>query len=171
MAKDADQVSPQDFHDRLLIDRSDLESALEDHPTLVLEVGDIQAELVAERDTVKMELDKLEAAIDKELRADAVKHEEKITEKSIANSIIGDNRMQAMQRKFLKAKADADAWGPLREAIHQRGYALRSLVDIELRKLNIEADNSAFSRKATEARQTRGEIAGNKARAGVERRR
>lgn len=171
MAKITDGMNPADFKDRLAIDRSDLESCLEDHPELVTEVGEIQVGLIAVRDGLKLDLDELEAKLGDQYRSDAANSGEKATEKSIANDIVNDKAMQTLQRQYLKAKADVEAWNPIREAVHQRGYALRALVDIELKKLGVEYETAATGRKATELRHKHGEIEGSKARAGVVQRR
>jgi hypothetical protein len=160
-------LTPDDFRARLAIDRSDIDTMLEDHPILTLEVGEMQTAAIAVRDAMKLELEELHAYLDQKIRHDAAVAEEKTTEKAIENQIVNSKEMKALQRKYLDAKAEADSWGPMREAVNQRSYALRALVDLDLKRMSIELNMGAIERTTNEHRQKVGEVARNKDRGTV----
>ena len=157
MKKSSEQLSPKDFTSRLRIDRSDLEGCLEDQSMLYYEVAELRVQAVAVQDALKLDIEELHAKLDQKIRHDASVAQEKTTEKGIENEITSDKGMQALQREFLTAKAEAAEWGPIVEAVGQRGYAIRDLVAIELRRMSIDETSRTMEKTATEYRAKRGE--------------
>jgi len=59
----------------------------------------------------------------------------------------------------LNASQKADEWGALKEAFYQRGYMLRELVAITLKKLSMEGEISSTERATNELRAKQGDRA------------
>lgn len=146
------------FKGLLVIDRSDLEGHLETQARDFHDIAEQVVRVTAERDAAKLFLDELAAELDKEIRATAAKAEEKTTEAGILNKIKDHKRMKTAQADFLAVKEELELWQALRESFHQRHGMLKSLLEIELRKMDIEIFQSRAERDAATLRHKRGEV-------------
>lgn len=162
----AKTMTLEEFKDLLQIDRSDLESCLEDQGTIFWQLGEQQARATAERDAVKADIDELHAKLDKQIRHDAAVAEEKTTETGIANQIKSDVKMKNLQQAFLKAKETGDLWAAMDKAFQQRSYALRELVAYELKRLSLEEFKAGTERSINQLRAVKGDNAARKVEAG-----
>jgi hypothetical protein len=153
----------ESFRGELEIDRSDLESCLQNQAGLFYDIASAQVQAAAIRDAAKLDMDELHASLDKEIREAAAVNEEKTTETGIANAIKNEQRMQKAQRAHLDAKTEAEEWGAMKEAFHQRSYMLRELVALEIKRMSLELDVSAAERNTKEFQNKRGEAMARKA--------
>lgn len=123
---------------KLVIDPEDLESSLVEQPKLFWEVADNHVQAVAERDSLKLKIEELHAALDQSIRSTAAKEETKITEAGIQQQIKDDADMRGLKDDHLSANKSADEWNALLQAISQRGYMLRELVQLSIRQMSME---------------------------------
>lgn len=112
----------------LVIDKHDLDSCLVEQPGCFYHVAQGLAFATAERDAAKLEMEEIQAKLDQELRAEAVRKDEKLTESAIQNKLRMLPKVQDAQRKFLDLRKDAEQWLALKEAFSQRSYMLKELV-------------------------------------------
>jgi hypothetical protein len=120
------------LEDKLIINEHALDVALREHPDLFYRVATELAIAVSNRDAAKMSLEKVEAMVDMDLRADAAKIGAKTTEKEIESNKKVDKTVIAANENFLSERYNAAKWTALREAYEQRSYALSKLVDLYL---------------------------------------
>jgi hypothetical protein len=148
-----------DYRELLVIDRDDLEGCLTDHSDNFFYIADAHVRAVAKRDALKLEIEELHAALDRNIREQAAKNEEKTTEAGIQQKIKDDPDMRDLKQQLLNASQKADEWGALKEAFYQRGYMLRELVAITLKKLSMEGEISSTERATNELRAKQGDRA------------
>ena len=122
--------SIEDFEQDLRIDRQVLDDQIEEHPTLVWQVGDALSQAISRRDLAKKEYEEEMAAADAEIRKLAVAAKDKITETQVASRVKLDPGVDDAYVKYLDAKAEAARWADLKTAFEARGYALRELVEL-----------------------------------------
>lgn len=85
------------------IDRSDLDSDLCSLPRKILQYGEMDSQFRLAVENKKVELEKLEADLDSEIRANHV-GEKRQTEVQIKNDIVRDNRYQILQKEILEVQ-------------------------------------------------------------------
>jgi hypothetical protein len=124
-----------DVRGLLRIDPDDLDSCLVDQPGLFFHVAETFAQANSRRDAIKLELDEKTAKLDQDIRAKALKQEEKLTEAAIQARLRDMPVLQELQRDYLRARTEADTWQAMKEAFHQRSYMLRELVALQLAHL------------------------------------
>jgi hypothetical protein len=129
------------FRANLAIDPDDLNRCLEEQSSFYYDVAQEFALCSAERDQIKLERDEAMADLDKQIRAAAAAAQEKVTEDTVKNRVSTSPKVKDLNRRFLDAKAEADAWGVMKEAFQQRSFMLRELVALalaQLYNLNVE---------------------------------
>jgi hypothetical protein len=124
------------FEESLSIDPMALDECLIEQPALFYHVADGYAKAVAERDMIKLALANVCAELDQQLREEAEKHEEKITEKLIEQRLRLLPEVRELNGKLLAAQAEMDRWLAMKEAFQQRSYVLRELVALKLGELH-----------------------------------
>jgi hypothetical protein len=125
-----------EYRGRLIIDRDDLDTALQQQPELFYHVADALVQAVAERDACKLELEEALAREDKSLRVAAAKTDGKLTEAAIRQQLALVPVIQDLERELLDLKRAADSWQALKEGYTQRSYMLRELVGMYLSRLS-----------------------------------
>jgi hypothetical protein len=124
------------YHSLLRIDKDDLDRACEEQPESFYHVADGHAQAIAKRDTIKLELEELEAKLWKIVLEEALDHsEKKPTDTTIKSEIARDQKVQNLQRKILDAKLEVDRWAALKDAFVQRSFMLREMVPLYLSRL------------------------------------
>jgi hypothetical protein len=146
--QDEEGQSRRELEASLQIDRDDLDSCLVDQPGYFYHVAEEVAQANARRDTLKLDLEEQTAVLDKEVRHNAQRDEEKITEAGIQNRLRTMPKIKELQRKYLDAKTEADSWAALKEAYQQRSFMLRELVALQLAQIH----NLGVERGAVAAR-------------------
>ena len=112
----------------LVIDKDDLDKCLMEQPETYYHVSYAFAQAVAERDATKLDLEELQAKLGLDLRAQAIKDDEKLTEGSLQQKLTTMPKIQDLQRLRLEKTKNAESWQVLKEAFQQRSFMLRELV-------------------------------------------
>jgi hypothetical protein len=118
----------EQYHKYLAIDKDDLDRCLMEQPETYYHVSSAFALANADRDACKLDLEELQAQLDQDIRAEALRKDEKLTETSLQNRLKTLPKMQDIQRVFLKKRQEAESWQVLKEAFQQRSFMLRELV-------------------------------------------
>ena len=124
--------SREELKKKLAIDEHALEIELRDHPELVNQVGEGSVYAASHRDAAKQELEELEALVDRELRLEASKSEDKVTEKQIESNKKIDPRIVRAMGSYLDLKLEAALWSTLSDAFDKRTSALSRLTELYL---------------------------------------
>jgi len=144
----------------LAIDQNALDDCLMRQPELYYSVAVGYAEAVAGRDSVKLELEELQAKLDQDFRAEALRKNEKITEGSIQQKLKTMPKVQDLQQKFMDARTEAESWGVLKEAFQQRSFMLRELVALFIaQRRDLDLESGMGQAKAKLAESNREEMA------------
>ena len=134
-----------DLEASLQIDEHALETELRENPDLFYQVASGLALSISKRDEAKQQLDDTEAVVDIELRRDAAKSEDRVTEKELESNRKTDKRVREASKHFNDARADTGRWTALKEAYEQRSYALSKLADLYI--ANYYSDSSQHSHR------------------------
>lgn len=159
----SEEVEISDFAGCLRIDKNDLDTALMEQPDLFYRVSQQLALAISRRDQEKLDRDNMISETANHIRLKAEKRGEKVTEKGLAELVEIDEEVVAVKRDYIKANAVAEEWLALKEALSQRGHALRELV--QLYNANYfttasgrSARDGAESRRADEVRAEGGRV-------------
>lgn len=118
----------------LAIDKFEIDEEIVRHSQIHNEVGDEAAKAIANRDYLKDELARLDAALYLKYKVKLDKAGGRVTEASIQNSITLDKDRVALSGRYLKAKERADRYNALKDSFSQRGYMLRDLASLYVTK-------------------------------------
>lgn len=143
----------RELEDGLEIDRDALDDCLVEQPGFFYHVAEQVAAANAKRDTLELELEETVASEDGTFRALCARSDEKVTESAIKNYVRTIDRVMALQRRCLDARAAADSWASLKEAYQQRSFMLRELVALHLAQIH----NLGVERGAVAARHELGD--------------
>src|ERR1035437_9990232 len=121
-------TSIEKYRHFLEIDQDALDECLMQQPTVYYNVAQAFALANAERDACKLDLEELQAQLDQDIRAEALRKDEKLTETSLQNRLKTLPKMQDIQRVLLKKRQEAESWQMLKEAFQQRSYMLKEIV-------------------------------------------
>jgi hypothetical protein len=127
MPSNREQSSLDEIRANLRIDPDDMDTMLVQHAEYFDQIGERvvnAADLVA---TLKVELEKLTAELDRDIRANNARNETKMTETQVANTIKSTPRHEAAARKLADAQRNLSALSSLKESFQQRSYMLREL--------------------------------------------
>jgi chromosome segregation ATPase len=143
----------EELTQRLVIDKHDLDSHLEEHAELFHQAGELLAEWSAHRDERQKQLDHLSATIDAKLRHDAAVAGEKTTEKEIASQKLLHPKLMTMQDGVDQLDAVLARLKNLVASYTERRHALKGLVDLYMS--SYFATPSTSSRKDKLAKEAR----------------
>lgn len=118
------------FEQTLMVDQDNLDEEVIRQPELYYHVSEQLVYAIDARDTLKKEIEELEAEVDNKVRALAERNEDKVTEPFVKKQIAANEDVQELQRKFLKAKKTAALWEAMKESYGQRSYAVNKLADL-----------------------------------------
>ncbi len=142
----------------LVIDKDDLDRCLMEQPETYYHVSSAFALASAERDAVKLDLEELQAKLGLDLRDQAIRKDEKMTEGALQQKLTGMPKIQELQRKRLDKAKDAESWQVLKEAFQQRSFMLRELVALYIAQRHDHAlEAGSGQARASLAEQTRAE--------------
>jgi hypothetical protein len=131
MAETSEDIFAQ-LKDGLNIDIDNLDFALIKQPNQYFHVAQQHALAISRRDKLDHEMDVLKASLDREIRLEAIKTGEKITESQIKAAIERDKEHRALMFEYLYAKREADQWLALKDSYQQRSYILKDLVSLHV---------------------------------------
>lgn len=154
----------QKYREQLAIDEADLDRCLIEQPELYFHVADNHARAVAVRDAAKLDLEEAEADLDEQLRRQAEKAEERVTEAQLRQRVAASPKIKQLKREHLAARSEVSSWSALQDAFSMRSDLLRKLVDSNIHRRR--ADNISSGSAGA-----RGDLAAqNRAEAGALRR-
>src|ERR1700719_230785 len=138
-------IKPEDLRNKLKIDKFLLDDELVNQPTLLCDITDAYAEAIAIRDTLKEALKTTDALLDAEVRQ---RKDIKVTD-AVAMNLVQAHPEHAKAAKAAgDAKLQADKINAIKEAVVDRGFALKTLA--ELAMANYYERNSVKSTMATD---------------------
>lgn len=105
---------------------------MEQQAELYGEVAEAAAYAKSRVETLDEELKELDSELDAEIRDEAYRNEEKITENSIRSQIAGDARRVEAVKKIISAREHYMRLEAITSAFKQRSYMLRDMVDLHL---------------------------------------
>lgn len=153
-----DEATLNECKEFLSIDRAELDECLTEQPEIYYHVSRSYVGAVAGRDELKLKLEEETARQDQELRAQALRKDEKLTEAALQNKLRTLPIIQKLQTEFLVSRQAAEDWGALKEAFQQRSFMLRELVALYIAQRHDHAlEAGAGQARATLAEQTRKE--------------
>lgn len=120
----------EDYKNLLLIDKYRLDDELERQALHMFEVGELYAEQVSVRDSLKERIDTVDAEIAEKFRKSAAISGDKLTEANLQQKIAMHPQHLEAHEEFLLAKKSAEILGSLKDAFVQRGLALRELASL-----------------------------------------
>lgn len=120
------------YKGKLVIDVDALSECLVEQPDLYYHVTMEHARAVADRDEIKLELDELQAEVDRSVRAKAVDIGEKVTEAVIAQRVKLNDGIREKSRDLISARGVVDQWQSIKEAFQQRSFMLREIVALRI---------------------------------------
>jgi hypothetical protein len=116
----------------LKIDTNNLDLELIKQPNQYFYAASQHALAISRRDKLDHEMDVLKSVLDREIRLEAIKTGEKITEVQIKAAIERDKEHRALMYEYLYAKREADQWDSLKSAYQQRSYILKDMVSLHV---------------------------------------
>ena len=133
------------LHNRLRIDKDDLDEELIEHPTLIEDVGMQHAlamsDYEAQKEYLKHIAGRIESAsIDRLQRGGVTKP----TASQRDNAIEADEEWQRERAKLLKMSRTMNEWLALKEAFIARGYALHNLTGLAIARMKADGGMSEF---------------------------
>lgn len=139
--KARDLESVEELEQGLRIDEHALDEALIAQPESFYRVSKRLALLTSRRDAAKQALAEEEARCDGQIRSDAAKEKEKLTETEIKNMIRLDKDVGKAQTELNQLGREVGLLGALKEAFQQRSYVLKDLTSLHI--ANYYAPNSS----------------------------
>jgi hypothetical protein len=126
----------EELEDGLAIDEDDIDRCLVEHPDFFFNVAKEHTLAVAVKDEAKLIFDQASAEIDEQLRLQASKSEERVTEGALKSRLAGSPKIRHLNKDYLSAKKDADMWGALERSYEQKTKMLERLVQWKLGQLH-----------------------------------
>lgn len=121
----------EELKPNLQINLAAIENDLMKQPQLFDEVGELYATCVAHRDSMKAELDELDAQLGTNIRTEALQDGTKITETRIEELILTNPNHKQMMTDFINSKLIAEKAQALRDSFSQRSSMLRDLTTLQ----------------------------------------
>jgi len=111
----------------LAIDEDDFDRCIMQHPQLFFSAADELALAIADRDAAKLRLEELTAQVDKDIRDEAIRSEQKLTEVMIQRQLTLVPVIQDATREYADKRLLADRWLALKESFKERSWIIREL--------------------------------------------
>jgi hypothetical protein len=125
---DADLLT--DLRTGLRIDKHALDDALIQQPELYREIAELLPLEISRKDAAKLALAQIEAIVDAEVREDARKAGDKITEKEIDAQKTLDKRVVLAQKELIAINRRVGEVAALRASYEERSKALEGLIHL-----------------------------------------
>lgn len=121
------KFSIEELRSCLKIDQNNLDTEISQQPVLYDQVSESAAMSRSRLDHAKDSIETIEAEISVQIRSDAEKEDEKLTESGIKVMIIGDKDRKKAVATYLGLKHETELWDKLENSFRNRGYMLREL--------------------------------------------
>ncbi len=122
-------IKLEDFRNKLKIDKYLLDDELVNQPSLLCDITDAYAEAIAIRDTLKEALKTTDANLDAEVRK---RKDIKVTDKVAENLVQAHEDHAKAAKAYGEAKLQADKINAVKEAVVDRGFALKTLAELAM---------------------------------------
>ncbi len=122
-------IKPEDLRKQLTIDKYQLDNELVNQPSLLCDITDAYAEAIAIRDTLKEALKTTDANLDAEVRQ---RKDIKVTDAVAMNLVQGHPNHARAAKAYGDAKLQADKINAIKEAVVDRGFALKTLAELAM---------------------------------------
>ncbi len=132
---------PQDVLDRLPIDKNRLDEEFVRFPQMLGDVGEIVAQQNAEKEWLKLQMDRQRSRAYNSIKRDFDMDKEKYTEKSLEHEVAMDADYTTAVESYMEQKALAERWERALSALTVKGQLLKQLA--RLYETNYYASNSA----------------------------
>lgn len=126
------RFEPEEFREKLRIDKHALDDEVEQQPELYGEIAEAAAFAKSQVESLEEQVKHQEAAIDADTRKAAANADERITENEIKAIIASDEIRKEMIINLLNARHLQRQLEALTTAFRHRSYALRDMVDLFL---------------------------------------
>lgn len=131
---DKEQQDSLDLLDELkaqiIINKHELDEELIHQPHLFMKVAEQYAIAVSYRDEARQKVKTIEASLDRYYRQEALRENEKLTEKSLESRISIDLDFRKANEDYLAWKGIADTWQAIYDSYAQRSHALHDLAQL-----------------------------------------
>jgi len=114
---------------KLLIEKTALDSAALHQPSLYYEIGELEAQVTSERDMAKRDMEEVEAKTSSRLRK-IYAEDKKFTERKISELVLQDARYKESQQEYFTQKHLTDRVSALKSAFEQRSSMLKMLANL-----------------------------------------
>lgn len=141
-----DGNSIAELESALLIDQHDLDEMWVRQPEAFYRVSKQLPLLISQRDAAKQDLAECEAKADADIRAETIRHKEKVTEAEVKALTKLDTRVIARMNELNDLVRQVGSLQALKEAFEQRGKALDGLTRLYLANYygaNTDGSNAA----------------------------
>lgn len=125
------RATQEELEAGLRIDLTDINQANAEQPELYYRVASRVAAAQSERDTAKLDLEDIEASMEMTVRKAAEEDGKKLTDKAIAAEVEADRSVIGAKHRLAQATATLLKLNALKDAYHQRGYALENLSGLQ----------------------------------------
>lgn len=145
----------EEYEKGLGIRGDELNQCLVEQPEFYYHVADEAEAWVSTRDTIKYNIDKLEAQLEVQFRREAGLKGDKLTDKAVTAAIAAHPDVIDQNEKLLDAKSELGRWSSLRDSYTQRSKMMDLIVHRELRllsDLSMERGTAITRSNLTEAR-------------------
>lgn len=142
----------------LNISMVELDKHLLEQTSLFGMIAEKYAEAVNARDFLKSDVEILEAEIDIQIREDAKKNNEKITEKVVASKVILDSSRIDLTNELLSAQAAVNNFAAQKQTLECRKKSLEGLIQLYIADWFSEINAKISPEKAQEFRDTKADV-------------
>jgi hypothetical protein len=125
------KATQEELEAGLRIDLTDINQANAEQAELYYRVASRVAAAQAERDTAKLDLKDIEASMEMTVRKAAEEDGRKLTDKAITAEVEADRSVIGAKHRLAQAEAVLLKLNALKDAYHQRGYALGNLSELQ----------------------------------------
>jgi len=116
--------------EKLLIDKYNLDDALQEHPSLYWDICEEYIQAVSKRDEAYENIKTVSADLNVSIRQMFESEGKKCTEAMITNAVLSAKPYKEAVEKHLSLKEEAAKLGALKDSFEQRSYVLKSLVEL-----------------------------------------
>lgn len=135
-----DKVFESTLEEDLEINSSNLDYEFCRHPKIMATYGFAYEQALAYSNKLEVDLDRMYAALDHEIRANSAVSGEKVTEKIVENKVKIDDRYMLLQDKLLAAQAQTGLLKAAKDAVIHRKDMIWNVAGLE--KALMRADPS-----------------------------
>ena len=138
----------EQLQERIKIDETNLSAELISHPHDFWHAARGTVDAISQRDKAKAILDSYSSNLNMIFRQEAAARKERVTEAQLDYMVMSDEDRIKLQEEFFKHKKHAELWQGMKESFIQKGYALKSLVDLSRAEQSVTSSYAEQRRDA-----------------------